>query len=372
MSIPPTTPILQFGTSRFLQAHVDLFLSDALQRGEAVGPVTVVQSSGDDERRKRLSALARPGGFPVIIQGLEAGKAVSFETRVTSIVQALGTEMDWTEICRIVSGEAEIILSNTGDSGWKRQPDDSELLFRQSMSYPAKLTHLLLARYRAGGEPIQVMPTELVSRNGSQLKSRVVELAESLEPEFADWVGTHVRFVNSLVDRIVSAELEPAGAIAEPYALWAIEDTMGLVVPCVHPCVQVVRSLELIEKLKLHILNLGHTYLVSRWIEAGGQGSPFVRDLMNDSVSRADLASVYETEVLPTFSAWGYQNNAADYVAVTMERFSNPYLDHRLSDIAQNHDEKIRRRIKAFLDWSDELDVPHTQRRLRAAAQMLS
>ena len=50
------TPILQFGTSRFLQAHVDLFLSE----GEAVlGPVTVVQSSGDAGRAGRLAALAR-------------------------------------------------------------------------------------------------------------------------------------------------------------------------------------------------------------------------------------------------------------------------------------------------------------------------
>ncbi|WP_281032621.1 hypothetical protein [Phyllobacterium salinisoli] len=31
------TPILQFGTSRFLQAHADLFVSDALARGEAPG-----------------------------------------------------------------------------------------------------------------------------------------------------------------------------------------------------------------------------------------------------------------------------------------------------------------------------------------------
>ena len=46
------TPILQFGTSRFLQAHADLFISEALARGEALGPVTVVQSSGDAGKRR--------------------------------------------------------------------------------------------------------------------------------------------------------------------------------------------------------------------------------------------------------------------------------------------------------------------------------
>ena len=32
----PDTPILQFGTSRFLLAHADLFVSQALDKGEAV------------------------------------------------------------------------------------------------------------------------------------------------------------------------------------------------------------------------------------------------------------------------------------------------------------------------------------------------
>ena len=31
------TPIVQFGTSRFLQAHADLFISQALKKGEAPG-----------------------------------------------------------------------------------------------------------------------------------------------------------------------------------------------------------------------------------------------------------------------------------------------------------------------------------------------
>ena len=38
-------PILQFGTSRFLQAHVDLFVSEALESGDALGGITVVQST---------------------------------------------------------------------------------------------------------------------------------------------------------------------------------------------------------------------------------------------------------------------------------------------------------------------------------------
>ena len=48
------TPVIQFGTSRFLQAHADLFLSE----GTPAVAVTVVQTSGDPARAGRLAALA--------------------------------------------------------------------------------------------------------------------------------------------------------------------------------------------------------------------------------------------------------------------------------------------------------------------------
>ena len=354
------TPILQFGTSRFLQAHADLFLSEA--GDSALGPVTVVQSSGDAGRRGRLAALAAPAGFVVQVQGLVDGQPVSLETRVTSIRRALTTDQDWPEICRIAADEAGIILSNTGDAGWVPQPADAGAAFDQAMSYPAKLTHLLRACFAGGGRPLQVMPTELIARNGDTLRARVLALAAPLDPAFADWVAKEVRFVNSLVDRIVSAPLEPAGAVAEPYALWAIEDCAGLVLPCQHPAVQVVADLDRIEKLKLHVLNLGHTWLVADW-QARGKGETFVRDLMANPDVRARLEALYADEVLPGFAAHGYAEAPA-YVATTLDRFANPYLDHRLSDIAQNHAEKIRRRIGAFLAWSGSNGA-----RLRALTQ---
>ena len=64
------TPILQFGTSRFLQAHVDLFVSEALQRGLALGKITVVQTTSSPESRKRLEAFNRLPSYPVLILSL--------------------------------------------------------------------------------------------------------------------------------------------------------------------------------------------------------------------------------------------------------------------------------------------------------------
>lgn len=360
------TPILQFGTSRFLQAHADLFISEALARGEALGPVTIVQSSGDAGRARRLLALADESGFPVRIEGVEDGYSVRREVRVNSVRRALTTASDWAEITRIAVEEAQVILSNTSDSGWQAQPADEGPEFRQEMSYPAKLTQLLRARFNAGGAGLTILPTELVVQNGDVLRRRVLALAGALDPALADWIAGEVVFGNSLVDRIVSEPLEPAGAVAEPYALWAIEARPGLVLPCHHPAIRLVEDLDHIERLKLHILNLGHSYMVSRWLAAGGAGAPLVREVMADAEARADLESLYRQEVLPVFAAAGY-DDAPAYLADTLDRFANPYLAHRLSDIAQNHGEKLRRRIGLFLDWSAQLGAAPAQPRLRQA-----
>jgi tagaturonate reductase len=359
------TPIIQFGTSRFLQAHADLFVSDALERGEAIGPITVVQTSGDATRRARLTALADPAGYPVQVQGLKHGAPIAYEIRVRSVVRALAIEADYAEVRRIMIEEAEIVLSNTSDEGWRPLPGDTAEDFRPDMSYPAKLTHLLRARFVVGGRPIQIMPTELVARNGDTLRHRVLELAAPFGGDFVRWLKKDVLFANSLVDRIVSEPLDPAGAVAEPYALWAIEKCEGLTLPCRHEAVEVVDALAPIEKQKLHILNLGHTYLVQRWKEQA-HGAEYVRELIADEDMRRDLVDLYDREVMPVFDAAGLGDEACRYVATTIDRFANPYLDHRLADIAQNHAEKIRRRIGALIEYGGSLGLHLDQPRLRA------
>ncbi|SMR83957.1 tagaturonate reductase [Aliiroseovarius halocynthiae] len=363
------TPIIQFGTSRFLQAHADLFISDALKAGDAPGPICVVQSSGDPARAHRLQALAAPEGYPVRVQGMVDGVEVSYETRASAVKCTLSTATDLTELQRRFVDEAEIVISNTGDAGWKPQPQDDNAQFAQPMSFPAKLTHLLRARFEGGGRPIQIMPTELVARNGEVLRDRVLQLAHALDPKFADWVASDVRFVNSLVDRIVSEPLEPAGAVAEPYALWAIEDCTGLILPARHHAVQVVQDLDPVEKQKLHILNLGHSYLVEGWLKRGRVRAEFVRDLMRDPTVRTDLEDLYQTEVLPGFQAAGLGDQASAYIRVTLDRFDNPFLEHKLEDIAGNHTEKCTRRIAAFIDWAQAQGATHDMPRLSQVAR---
>ena len=60
---------------------------------------------------------------------------------------------------------------------------------------------------------------------------------------------------------------------------------------------------------------------------------------------------LYEAEVVPGFAAHSMGEEAAAYVTTTMERFDNPFLDHRIKDIASGHRQKMQRRIGGFMEW---------------------
>lgn len=356
------TPILQFGTSRFLQAHADLFFHE----GTPPRAVTVVQSSGDPGRARRLAHLA--DGYHVRIRGMVDGKTVDEARHVTSVRRTLSTATDHAEIERVMIEETQAVVSNTGDRGFEPNPADYGAAFDHAMSYPAKLYHLLAARHGTGGGPLDIFPLELINRNGDVLKARVLAIASAQGSSLAltDWLG-RCRWANSLVDRIVSEPIEPAGAVAEPYALWAIEAQPGLAAPTAHPSIVVVDDLGRIERLKLHILNLGHTVLVHLWRKQGGDAGLCGDEALAGELGDA-LKAILEEEVLPGFDLRGMGAAARDYRAATLDRLRNPFLHHRLSDIAQNHAQKVDRRIGAFLDWVREVRPDFAAPRLDAIA----
>jgi tagaturonate reductase len=61
------------------------------------------------------------------------------------------------------------------------------------------------------------------------------------------------------------------------------------------------------------------------------------------------------------------KEEAESYRATVVERFSNPFLDHRLGEIFTNHEAKKQRRFGGFIELAKTNDVPVKQPRLEAA-----
>ncbi|HTT12175.1 MAG TPA: mannitol dehydrogenase family protein [Burkholderiaceae bacterium] len=367
-------PILQFGTGRFLQAHVDLFVSEALAAGNALGRIAVVQTTDSAESTRRLAALADGSGYRVEIRGLRAGRPVEEVVHVGSVGAAWNAARDWHLLLEAIASEVRVIVSNTADRGFElSEADGPEALTRYTTppaSFPAKLVVLLHHRWSVHpAAPLTIYPCELVPRNGDTLREIVVALASTwrLPDAFLGYLRRQCTWANSLVDRIVSSALHPIGAIAEPYALWAIEQCAQLVLPCEHAAIVVTSELAKFERLKLMLLNLGHSFLAERWLVDKRCATETVLDAMRDRAVSASLDAVWNDEVLPLFDAIGEGTEARAYLAEVRDRFCNPFLEHRIADIAHNHAEKKRRRFGPVIELAASQTPPIRQPRLRAA-----
>lgn len=365
--------ILQFGTSRFLLAHADLFISQALEKGEAIGKIAVVQTTSNPDSARRIEALNKGDGYPVRMRGIRAGQQVDENLRGNAVAKAFSAAQDWAAIAELAL-DVDVILSNTGDRGFELDASDGAALVESfdnvPKSFPAKILVLLHNRWRQRPESrLTLFPCELISRNGDQLRAIVKTLATNwgLSSDFIEWSDQNCHFANSLVDRIVSQPIDPVGAICEPYGLWAIDAADGMTLPCTHPAIVVTDDLESYERLKLQILNLGHSYLAERWLKDARNQDETVREAMQDDALRGDLETVWREEVLPVFAADGLEDAARVYIEEVKDRFLNPFLDHRIGDIASNHEEKKQRRLKPVVERAEALGLALAQPRLKAA-----
>ena len=366
-------PILQFGTSRLLQAHVNLFVSQALAQGAALGKISVVETAAGAGRAHRVRALNEAAnGFPVRLRGKIKGEAVYDEVQVSSVGQAVHADEHWNWVREQVAGPVRVIVSNTGDHGFALHLDDHAGLLDGPVaprSFPAKLLALLAARYRNGAAPLTVLACEQVWRNGSVLRDLVLGLARGwrLEDGLIAYLQDTCVWGNTLVDRIVGEAIAPVGTVTEHHGLWAIEAQPNLVLPCRHPAMCVTGELAPYVQRKLFLLDLAHTWLAEQWLRGRRPLNETVAHAMADLVLAARLERLWQDEVMPVFAALGQEDAARVYLDEVRRRLANPCLRQRLSDIVRHQAEKKRRRLRSLVDLTTCLGIKLEQPSLQAA-----
>lgn len=341
--------VLQFGTGKFLRAFADLFVHELNVEHAARGDraeVVAIQSTGAG----RAEAFRKAGGrYRVAIRGLHEGQRVDRVVDVSSIGQALAAQDDWDEVLTLARSERlEAIVSNVTEAGYPAA-NEQRPASGPPKSFPARLLAVLEARHAAGLPGVAILPCELLENNGARLRDLVVHQAAAwrLPNALIDWIGTQCQWRNTLVDRIVSSPkpddplaADPLSAVAEPFALWLIEGHEPPVFAA-HPAVQCVERLEPYHLRKVRILNGAHTALVARALP---RGFATVREAVLDPEIQAWLERLLFDEIVPVLES--RTEDPAGFARQTLERFANPFLDHRLSDIALHHDVKLRTRLE--------------------------
>ncbi|MNG28793.1 altronate oxidoreductase [compost metagenome] len=88
---------------------------------------------------------------------------------------------------------------------------------------------------------------------------------------------------------------------------------------------------------------------------------------MQSPALRNDLETLWASEVLPVFAALGKLEAAQRYIDSVRERFANPFLQHRIADIAANHKDKKQRRLLPLIELAARVAPGLEQPMLRAA-----
>lgn len=356
--------VLQFGTGVLLRGLPDYFIDIANRNGVFNGRVVVVKSTasggtGEFDSQNSLYTIAE--------RGIVNDNKIENYWVNSAISRVLTATTQWQSVLQCAEkAEMQVIISNTTEVGIVLQKE--KVLDAVPQSFPGKLLAFLHKRFQyfhgAADAGMVMVPTELLTDNGSRLQAIVLELAayNEMGNEFISWLQLHNFFCNTLVDRIVpgkppaaewqqlSQQLGYADELmisAEPFNLWAIEATSPRVkeilsFESVNEGMVIAPRIEKFRELKLRLLNGTHTFSCGLAHLAGfdtvkealgdEQLSAFVRRLMMVEIAAGvpqDLVSY---------------NEACVYANTVLDRFRNPFLEHKWLSISMNFTSKMRMR----------------------------
>ena len=361
--------VLQFGEGNFLRAFADYWFDMANEKAGWNGKCVLVQpiAQGLTQLINRQEGL-----YTLYLRGWQNGEKVDAKRVISSVSRCLNPyeKQDYDAMMDVAAGEAlEYIVSNTTEAGIVYDPS-CRLEDCPPASFPAKLTQVLLHRWRAGRPGVVVLSCELIDNNGKELLRCVNQYIKQwgLEEGFARWVNGDCTFCSTLVDRIVPGRIRDAAEAArledengyrdalidvgEVFGVWNIEGPEWLaeklpfraaglncpVVPDVTPY----------KKRKVRILNGAHTGFV---LGAYLAGYDIVRDCMQDDVILGFMNRMLHEEVIPTLPL--DRQDLEAFAAAVQDRFNNPFINHELMSITLNSTSKWRaRNMPSLLEYA--------------------
>lgn len=345
--------VLQIGEGNFLRGFADWMLQRMIRQGHWTGSVAVTQPRpAGKANMDRLKVQS--GVYTLLVRGLQDRRRVDEKERIAVFSRLIDPYEQWADFLALAEEpDLRVVVSNTTEAGlaWQPlpwQPDEPVL------SFPGKLTVFLHRRFQAfGGDPgkgLLHLPCELVDNNGDLLQQLVLRHGEEwgLSADFLDWVRHHNRFLNTLVDRIVTGYPADAEALfaewgmrdplmtaAEPYHFWAIEGEEALEeeLPFRKAGLNVVWTKDLApyRLRKVRILNGMHTMMAAIGLS---RGLAEVREALEHPVWGPKFMRGLFDEILPVLPM--PQAELTAYANETLERFRNPFIRHKLADIAMN------------------------------------
>ncbi|MGB5228614.1 MAG: mannitol dehydrogenase family protein [Eudoraea sp.] len=267
-------------------------------------------------------------------------------------------------IARMANADTRIVSLTITEGGYNFNPITGEFNFdnpdiQHELRHPNDpitvygfLTAALKRRRDNGLPAFTILSCDNIEHNGDMARKMLLAFTEVQDMRLAEWIAQEVRFPNSMVDRITpvttKADIETLTqkygvqdawpVTCEPFIQWVIEDKFSNGRPDFENVgVQFVPDVGPYEKMKLRLLNAGHSVL---GLLGALHGHPTINACIEDEVFKNYLRAFLDKEATPILgNIEGI--DLTDYKDSLLERFANPNIKDSVSRICAESSAKL-------------------------------
>lgn len=335
--------VVHLGVGGFHRAHQAVYFDELAERGNSDWGIVGV---GISNRGLSAALRAQDRLFTVVTRGANGTSA-----RVIGVLtdHLLLSEEAAAVRDRLSDPRTRLVtLTITGD-GYAL--DDSQSGPPDSLF--EVLVDALELRRLAGIAAFTVLSCDNLPDSGATARRAVLGIARGRSGELTDWIEEHVRFPDSMVDRITPSlgaadrdQIQERFAVAdrcpvvtEPFTQWVIEDDFGGIRPPLDEVgVRFVSDVKPYTLIKTRMLNGTHCALGYLGTLAGylrtdeAMADPAIADYVGQ-LMRSEIAPLLPGD-LPGMDLRRYQRSL-------IERFSNPAVGDQLSRLCRRGSTKM-------------------------------
>lgn len=357
--------IAHLGPGAFHRAHQAVYVDDLL----AAHPEWAISAISLQSSGVRDALLPQDGLYTVVQLGEREQLRV-----VGAIRELLSAPAEPAAVrARLADPAVRLVTLTITEKGYCLTADGVDLAhpdIRHDLGVAAAprsaIGHLVAGlrdRRVLGLEPFAVLSCDNLAANGQRLRRAVLQFAREVDANLAAWIEGEVDFPCSMVDSITPATDEAlrervAAALGcvdawpvqrEAYLQWVVEDAFRRPRPPLELAgATLSRDVAGHDRAKLRLLNGAHSTLAYL-------GSLLELQTVREAMGMAPLARFVERlmrESIAPAIALPAGLDAQRYIDAILERFRNPAIAHRLSQIAWDGSQKLPVRLLSTIEES--------------------
>jgi len=356
------TGIVHIGVGGFHRSHQAYYIHQLLENHSATDWAICGVGIREGDRNMATVLQKQNGLYTLVTQHPNGEEDKEVIGSIKEYLLAVDTPQK--VIDKMAHPDTKIVSLTITEGGYNFSPTTGDFdfdnpLIKQELANPNTpktvygfLTAALRKRRANRLPPFTILSCDNIQHNGDVAQKMVLAFAKKQDAELANWIDQEVSFPNSMVDRITPVTTpeiinylkkeqnieDEWPVVCEPFIQWVIEDKFSNGRPPLEKLgVQFVPDVTPYEKMKIRLLNAGHSVL---GILGAIHGHPTIDACMNDDVFAKFMRQFMDEEVTPILGEIeGIEMDK--YKDSLEERFANPNIKDSVSRICSESAAKL-------------------------------